>query len=87
MITDFRLPLGDIVSDGIDVLTESLRPLFDLIRLVLVSLYEAVEFVLLSPPFWVIIIIAAALAYFVKGWKFAVGTIVGLLVIVGVNQW
>ncbi|MET3768692.1 ABC-type proline/glycine betaine transport system permease subunit [Marisediminicola sp. UYEF4] len=87
MITDFRLPLGDIVSDGIDVLTESLRPLFDLIRLVLVSLYEAVEFVLLSPPFWAIIIIAAALAYFVKGWKFAVGTIVGLLVIVGVNQW
>lgn len=87
MITDFRLPLGDLVSDGIDVLTDSLRPLFDLIRLVLVSLYEAVEFVLLSPPFWAIIIIAAALAYFVKGWKFAAGTIVGLFVIVGVNQW
>lgn len=87
MITDFRLPLGDIVSDGIDVLTESLRPVFDIIRLVLVSLYEAVEFLLLSPPFWVIILIAAALAYFVKGWKFGVGTIVGLLVIVGVNQF
>ncbi|MCY7325223.1 MAG: ABC transporter permease subunit [Microbacteriaceae bacterium] len=86
-MTDFRLPLGDLVSDGIDVLTDSLRPLFDLIRLVLVSLYEAVEFVLLSPPFWAIIIIAAALAYFVKGWKFAAGTIVGLFVIVGVNQW
>ena len=87
MIDEFRLPLGDIVSDGIDVLTETFRPVFDLIRLVLVALYEAVEFVLMSPPFWVIIAIAAALAYFVKGWKFAVGTIVGLLVIVGVNQW
>ncbi len=87
MITDFRLPLGDIVADGIDVLTESLRPVFDLIRFVLLSLYDAVEFLLLSPPFWVIILIAAGLAYFVKGWKFALGTIVGLLVIVGVNQW
>ena len=87
MITDFRLPLGDIISDGIDVLTTSLRPVFDLIRVVLVTLYEAVEFLLLSPPFWVIILIAAGLAYIVKGWKFAVGTIVGLLIIVGVNQW
>jgi glycine betaine/proline transport system substrate-binding protein len=83
----FRLPLGDIIEAGIYILTDVFRPVFDLIRFVLISIYDVVEFVLISPPFWIIIAIAAFLAYVVKGWKFGVGTILGLLVIVGVNQW
>jgi len=86
-MNDIRLPLGDIIDSGIDVLTDTFAPVFDLIRTVFLTLYEAVEFLLVSPPFWVIILIAAVLAYVVKGWKFAIGTIVGMLIIVGVNQW
>ena len=86
-MNDIRLPLGDIIDSGIDVLTDTFAPVFDLIRSVFLTLYEAVEFLLVSPPFWVIILIAAVLAYVVKGWKFAIGTIVGMLIIVGVNQW
>ena len=86
-MNDIRLPLGDTIDSGIDVLTDTFAPVFDLIRTVFLTLYEAVEFLLVSPPFWVIILIAAVLAYVVKGWKFAIGTIVGMLIIVGVNQW
>lgn len=86
-MNDIRLPLGDIIDSGIDVLTDTFAPVFDLIRSVFLTLYEAVEFLLVSPPFWVIILIAAVLGYVVKGWKFAIGTIVGMLIIVGVNQW
>lgn len=83
----FRLPLGDLIEGGIDVLTDVFRPVFDFIRFVLIAIYDVVELVLLSPPFWMIIIVAAFLAYVVKGWKFAAGTILGFLVILGVNQW
>jgi len=83
----FRLPLGDAIEGGIDVLTDVFRPVFDFIRLVLIAIYDVVELVLISPPFWIIIVVAAFLAYIVKGWKFAAGTIVGFLVILSVNQW
>ena len=86
-MNDIRLPLGDIIDSGIDVLTDTFAPVFDLIRSVFLTLYEAVEFLLVSPPFWAIILIAAVLAYVVKGWKFTIGTVVGMLIIVGVNQW
>jgi ABC-type proline/glycine betaine transport system permease subunit len=86
-MNDFRIPLGSWASVFVDFLTETFRPVFDIIRVVFAALYDAVAFVLVSPPFWIIIIVAAALAFAVKGWKFGVGSAVGLLVIVGVNQW
>jgi glycine betaine/proline transport system substrate-binding protein len=86
-MNDFRIPLGDWADLFVDFLTDTFRPVFDVIRLVFAALYDAVSFVLVSPPFWAIIIVAAVLAYVVKGWKFAAGSAVGLLVIVGVNQW
>ncbi|MCU1406389.1 MAG: glycine/betaine transporter permease [Glaciihabitans sp.] len=86
-MNDFRIPLGAWADTAIDVLTDTLRPLFDFIKLVFTGLYDAVEFVLISPPFWVVILVAAAIAYVAKGWKFALGSAIGLVVIVGVNQW
>jgi glycine betaine/proline transport system substrate-binding protein len=83
----FRLPLGALIEGGIDVITEVFRPVFDFIRTVLIAIYDVVELILISPPFWLIIVIAALLAYLVTGWKFAAGTILGFLLIVGVNQW
>lgn len=86
-MNDFRIPLGDWASSGIDMLTETFAPVFDLIRLVFAALYDAVEFVLLSPPFWVIILAAVLIGFAVKGWRFAAGSAAGLLLIVGMNQW
>ncbi|PRY70124.1 glycine betaine/proline transport system permease protein [Glaciihabitans tibetensis] len=86
-MNEFRIPLGDWADLFVDFLTDTFRPVFDVIRLIFAALYDAVSFVLVSPPFWAIIIVAAVLAYVVKGWKFAGGSAVGLLLIVGVNQW
>ena len=87
MNDDFRLPLGDWVEAGVDVLTETFSPVFDVIQFVFSALYEAVEFALITPPFWVIILAAALLALAIRGWKFAVGSAIGLLAIVSMNQW
>ena len=86
-MNDFRIPLGDFVADGIDMLTETFSPVFDLIRLIFAALYDVVEFALIAPPFWAVIVAAALIGFIVKGWKFAVGSATGLLLIVGVNQW
>lgn len=82
-----RLPLGDWVETGVDSLTETFSPIFDVIQFVFSALYELVELALITPPSWVIILLAAVLAVAIKGWVFAVGSIVGLLAIVSMNQW
>ncbi|MFC9917173.1 ABC transporter permease [Agromyces binzhouensis] len=86
-MNEFRLPLGELAEGAIDVLTEVLDGLFDVIRAIFAGFYDLVDLVLSTPPFWAVILVIAALAWFAKGWKLAAGTVVGLLVIVGVDQW
>jgi glycine betaine/proline transport system substrate-binding protein len=86
-MNDIRLPLGDIAEAVIDVLTEALDGLFAVIRAVFAGLYDGVDFVLSAPPFWAVILVIAVLAWMASGWKLAAGSAIGLLAIVGVDQW
>jgi glycine betaine/proline transport system substrate-binding protein len=86
-MNDVRLPLGELAEGAIDVLTEALSGFFAVIRAIFAGFYDLVDLVLSTPPFWAVILVIAALAWFAKGWKLAVGTLLGLLVIVGVDQW
>ncbi|WP_347754209.1 proline/glycine betaine ABC transporter permease [Agrococcus sp. ProA11] len=87
MFDDLRLPLGDWVEGAVDWITANAAILFSIIKTIVQWLYDVVEFVLIEPPAIVMILILAALAFAVRGWKMGVGTIVGLFVIVFVNQW
>jgi len=84
---DFRIPLGSWAASFIGFITDTFGFVFDFVRAIFSGAYDLVDFALASPPFWVIILVAAALGLMIRGWKFAVGTIVGLVVIVGVEQW
>ncbi|MEB0286972.1 proline/glycine betaine ABC transporter permease [Cryobacterium sp. 10S3] len=86
-MNDFRIPLGSLADDFIAFVTDNFSFLFDFVRTIFNGAYEFVDLVLASPPFWVIILVAAALGLMVRGWKFAVGAVIGLIVIVGVDQW
>lgn len=86
-MNDFRLPLGTWAATVVDFITSSFGPLFDVIRTVFGGFYDGLEWALATPPFWVIIIVLVALAVWARGWVFGAGTAVGLLLIVGVDQW
>ncbi|WP_394263154.1 ABC transporter permease [Trueperella sp.] len=60
---------------------------FDFIGKILIEIYQAIYWVLSTPPFWVLIIVFAALAFFAKGWKLALGTALGFLLIYAMFQW
>lgn len=87
MLDDIRLPLGSWIETGVDWITDNLKIVFDIIKTIVSTLYDAVEFVLVEPPALVLIAVLAVIAFAVRGWRMALGTIVGLLVIVFVNQW
>ncbi|MCP2031279.1 ABC-type proline/glycine betaine transport system permease subunit [Okibacterium sp. HSC-33S16] len=84
---DFRLPVGQWVEGFVEILTDTLQPVFDVLRAIFLGLYDVVNLVLVSPPFWIIILAFAVLGFFAKGWKLAVGIVVGFGLIVAVDQW
>ena len=84
---NLRLPLGAWVEALLDFIGAVFGWLFDAIALALGAIYEGLDWVLVTPPFWLIIIALAALAYWVKGWKLALGTALGLFLIVLLDQW
>ena len=86
-MTDFRLPLGTGAESFVAWVTSTFGVFFDILRTLFKGAFEGVDFLLVAPPFWVIMLVLGALAYGVRGWKFAVGTIFGLMVILGVDQW
>ena len=82
-----RLPLGGVVETAVDWVTATFRDLFDQIRSVVEWAYELLQLVLGGPPFWLVALVLAGIAYAVKGWRLAVTSLVGLVVIAGVDQW
>lgn len=82
-----RLRLGDAVDSAVDWVTSTFDDLFDHVRSVLEWCYELLQHVLGGPPFWLVALVLAAVAFLVKGWRLAVGSLVGFVVIAGVDQW
>jgi ABC-type proline/glycine betaine transport system permease subunit len=83
----FRLPLGDVVETGVRWLIDVLGGFFDAVAVLFHSLYDWLDASLSTPPFWAVIVLVAAFAYWSKGLALAVGSAAGLLVIVAVGQW
>jgi len=82
-----RIPLGTWVKEFISFLQDYLGGLFDFIALVFTAIYDGATWLFTEPPGWVIIVVLALIAFLAKGWKLAVGTVLGLVLIMTVAQW
>ena len=83
----FRIPLGDWTDRFVDWLTDSFDEFFDAVGMILSTIFDGLELALAEPPFWVIALVLTAVAFLAKGWRLALGSLVGFLVISGVDQW
>ncbi|WP_136519438.1 MULTISPECIES: ABC transporter permease [Cellulomonas] len=82
-----RLPLGDAVESAIDWVTTTFRWLFLALRDAAAFAYDALDAVLGGPPAWAVALALAAVALLVRGWRLAVGSLVGFAVVIAVDQW
>ncbi len=83
----FRIPVGSVAATVVDVVIDVLGWFFDGVSAVLGTVYNVLDAALSEPPFWVIVIVIALYAFWSKGIRLAIGSVIGLLVIVGVAQW
>lgn len=84
---DFRINFGDWIESGVDWVKDNLDWLFGFLKVIYTGLYDAVDWVFTTPSFVVVIVVAALLAYLARGWRFGLGTALGLVFILGVDQW
>lgn len=84
---DFRIPLGDWGEEILAWMLDALGGFFNVLRAVLTETYDALVWALSTPPWWAITLIFAALAWWIRSWKLAIGTVLGFVLIFGVNQW
>lgn len=82
-----RAPLGQWVDSFVSWVTSSFSWFFDLIKSVLVWFFDQLDTVLSGPPFWVVALVLAGLAFWARGWKLGLGAFVGFAVIDMVGQW
>ncbi|MGV8857496.1 ABC transporter permease [Rhodoglobus sp.] len=83
----FRLPLGQWVEDGIDYITVTFGVFFDVIKFMIASVADGMNFLFTSPPFWIMLIIFAVIAFVARGWAFSLGTTISFLLILSLDQW
>lgn len=83
----FRIPVGQWAATVLDWIIANLGGLFNVIKAFFQNFYDGLGYILTEPPFWVVILVLAALAWLVKSWKLGLGTAIGLLLIYGMNQW
>lgn len=82
-----QIPVGAWIEAGIGWLEVNLAALWDLITLVLATLYQWLETALLAPPAIALILAAGALAWAVRGWMFAIFALIGFALIRSMAMW
>ncbi|MEV8338882.1 proline/glycine betaine ABC transporter permease [Leucobacter sp. NPDC077196] len=84
---DFRIPLGDWVADGLNWFKATFDGLLDVVTMVIKFLVEGLADGLVSVPFAVLIIVFGLIGWALRSWQLAVGTVITMLLIVGMGQW
>lgn len=83
----YRLPLELWVNNGVEWLLYHFGDMFDAFTDSVTQVTSSVREGLGSLPWFVIILIFALLAWRAKGWRFALGTTVGLFLIYNLELW
>lgn len=82
-----RIPIGDWAESGIDWLKDNLAWLFDAFTWLMEFLVENLTEGLLFLPALAMIPLLALIAWIVRSWRMALGTLVMMLLVVAMDQW
>ena len=82
-----QIPLGDALESFFEWLTTNFSAFFDGIDTVIGTFVDGLIVMLEFPAPLVMAVTLALIGLLVRGWKFAVGSLVGLVLIISMQQW
>lgn len=82
-----RIPVGDWIEEVFDWIQDTLGDFFNFLADVISAAVSGLTDGLQWLPALAMVVIFALLAWLIRDWKLAIGVAVGLLAVVGMNQW
>jgi glycine betaine/proline transport system permease protein len=82
-----RIPVGDWAESGIDWLTQNASGLFDLISAIFNVLVGNLTYGLTVLEPLVMIVLLALIAWVLRSWQLALGTVITFLLVLSMQQW
>jgi glycine betaine/proline transport system permease protein len=82
-----HIPLERWTNDAVNWITTALSGPFGLLQSMLGAFINALDNALTGPPELAIIVVLTVLAWYIAGWRVALGTVLGLLFIVSLGLW
>ncbi|MGY0035251.1 ABC transporter permease [Pedobacter sp. NJ-S-72] len=79
--------IGPYIEEFINWLTSNFGALFNIIKIIVISVVDSVEWILMFPPFYIIILLVAFLAWKRTGLGVTIFTILGLSLIWAMGYW
>lgn len=82
-----ELPIGEVVDEVVDWLVTYAALLWDGISWIVRVLIDNAMWLLGTPPWWAMMVIFVGFALWARGWKFALFTLISLLIIDSMRLW
>jgi glycine betaine/proline transport system permease protein len=83
----YRLPLGQWINSGVEWLLLYFGRVFDVFTSFITAITDYLGAGLEFIPWYLFILLCAILAWRVKGWRLAIGCLIGLLLIYNLELW
>lgn len=81
------LPIGDVLEAGFESFKDTFDAFFDVVGDILTGAIDGIAGLLQGPDPLVLTVLFALLAWLVRDWKLGVGTLVGMVLIIGMDMW
>src|SRR5690242_13701637 len=82
-----RIPVGDWVESALGWVEDNLGAFFDRMSDLIESAVTWLADLLNSPAPLLMVVILALLALLLGGWRVSLGSLVGLTIVIGMDQW
>ena len=81
------LPIGELLESGFDWFKRNFDAFFDVLGDLITGAIDGISDLLLIPDALVLTAVFALLAWLMRNWKLGVGTVVGMVLIIGMDMW
>ena len=82
-----KLPLAEWTDSVVDWITDTFEWFFDPLKDVIGALVGSLEVAFTTLPALLMVAVLAAIAFFLAGWRVALFTVLGLLLVISLNLW
>ena len=82
-----RVPVAEWANSVVGWITKTLEPITEPLDALIEGVVGGLAFMLTAPPELIMIVVFAAIAFLLAGWRVALFTVVGLVLIISLDLW